>query len=119
MTSTVLVVEDDPEISTLLDRLLTSRGFRVITAANGAEALAVTVRPSVIVLDLWMPVLDGAGFLEAQASAPLVAGVPVIVVSATGTTETFPRPVFAVMTKPVAVARMIAAIHEACAAEPS
>ena len=62
----VLVVEDDPDLRTLLTVTLESEGFRVEAASNGAEALKALaeVPPTLIILDLRMPVMDGWSFLE-------------------------------------------------------
>ncbi len=61
----ILVIDDDPEVRRLLATGLSIRGFRVQLAANGREgmdALRLEV-PRLVVLDYWMPVLDGAGFM--------------------------------------------------------
>ena len=59
--SCVLVVDDDPGIRRLALMALTSAGFRVLAADNGATALPILLaeHPSVIVLDMAMPVMDG------------------------------------------------------------
>jgi len=67
-------------------RELEDRGFDVISAANGLEALALLrsaeAAPFVILLDLMMPIMDGYGFLEEYARAPALATIPVLVVTA-------------------------------------
>lgn len=84
--ATVLLVEDDEAIREALVETLERRGYRVVDASNGKAAIerarAGAIRPDVIVLDLAMPVMDGDAFLRAQSSEPLLAGVPVIVVTA-------------------------------------
>jgi CheY-like chemotaxis protein len=82
--SRVLVVEDNADLRTLLDEVLTDAGFEVRTVANGDEALAVadTWRPSAIVLDLMMPVMDGPTFLRRRRSTPSLQSVPVLVLTA-------------------------------------
>ncbi len=62
----ILVVDDDTEILAMLRDLLESEGLSVRTATNGAEALAALTEmtPSLILLDMRMPVLDGWGFAE-------------------------------------------------------
>lgn len=61
----ILVVDDDEDVRGLLRAALTPRGYRIAEAADGQEALErVTAEvPALIVLDYWMPVLDGAGFM--------------------------------------------------------
>jgi CheY-like chemotaxis protein len=82
----VLVVDDDRDVREALVEVLTGRGFRVTTAADGREALQVLrtlrVPPFAVLLDLMMPVMDGYEFLKAQKSDPSIADVPVAVVSA-------------------------------------
>jgi two-component system, chemotaxis family, chemotaxis protein CheY len=62
----VLVVDDDPDILQTLGLCLSSEGYRVLMAANGKEALDILERehPSVILLDLMMPVMDGWQFVQ-------------------------------------------------------
>jgi DNA-binding response OmpR family regulator len=82
----ILVVEDDDEMSETLCEALADQGFEPVAAGNGEEALtrlrASTLPPSVILLDLMMPVLDGRGFRSAQLAEPELSGIPVIVLSA-------------------------------------
>jgi CheY-like chemotaxis protein len=84
MTAPVLVVDDDGDSRTLLATLLTLRGYAVVTASNGAEALAVARHhhPSLILLDWMMPVMDGEEFRANQLADASLAGIPVILVSA-------------------------------------
>ena len=82
----VLIVDDDLDIRELLAEALEELGFDVVTAANGLEALTLvrnmTTPPSIILLDLMMPVLDGYGFLEQRAKEAMLAAIPVAVISA-------------------------------------
>jgi DNA-binding response OmpR family regulator len=80
----VLVVEDHADLREMLAVLLEAEGFRVQTAANGAEALTAmrAVRPSVILLDLMMPVMSGDEFRRRQLAEPEYASVPVICMTA-------------------------------------
>jgi DNA-binding response OmpR family regulator len=63
----VLVVDDDPNIRETVADCLEDEGYRVVTAADGAQGLAAVERerPDVILLDMRMPVLDGWGFARA------------------------------------------------------
>ena len=82
----VLIVDDDLDIRELLAEALEEQGFDVVTAANGLEAITLvrnmTTPPSIILLDLMMPVLDGYGFLEQRAKEAMLAAIPVAVISA-------------------------------------
>jgi CheY-like chemotaxis protein len=86
----VLVMEDDPSVRGLLDTLLTSEGYRVTTASDGVAGLleAGAHRPAVILLDLVMPDLGGQQVLQELQANPLLAGVPVLVL--TGRLEAIP-----------------------------
>jgi len=68
----VLVVEDQPEIRSLLEEALSLEGYTVRTAEDGRVALEQLAgfQPCVILLDLMMPVLDGRGFLRAYRRQP-------------------------------------------------
>ena len=63
----ILVVDDDPDILQTLALCLSTEGYRILIASNGREALDVIEkeRPSVILLDLMMPVMDGWQFVAA------------------------------------------------------
>lgn len=82
--SYVLVVDDDPAIRGLLADALRDEGYAVDLAAHGREALeAMRVRrPSTVVLDLMMPIMDGFSFMEACYNEQLCENVPIVVISA-------------------------------------
>ena len=81
-----LVVEDDAVIRSVLVETLTDEGWTVREANDGATALAELEawRPSVIVLDLAMPTMDGWEFCERLGQDPALASIPVVVVSGVG-----------------------------------
>src|SRR6476620_731910 len=83
-TGPVLVVDDDEDSCAFLAVILGMLGFKVLTATDGEEALAVARhhRPCLILLDLMMPGMDGFSFREAQLQSPELAGIPVLVMSA-------------------------------------
>jgi len=68
----VLLVDDEPLIISALGRWLRGRGFEVLIAGNGQEALAILARERVdlVVSDVRMPVLDGPGLLRALGPSP-------------------------------------------------
>jgi CheY-like chemotaxis protein len=81
----VLILEDNDENRSFLRVLFESEGYRVATAANGADALKWLNHhpvPSVIVLDLNMPVMDGWEFCSALVAQTRLARIPVVVLSA-------------------------------------
>ncbi len=80
----LLVVDDDWDLVDVIDALLGDCGISVETASNGAEALQKLqrARPDAILLDLVMPVMDGASFLRTCRADPSYADLPVAVMSA-------------------------------------
>ncbi len=66
MPKSILVVDDEERIRTLLQAYLTQEGFKVCTAANGKDALAVAAqeKPDLIILDVMMPEMDGYEFIR-------------------------------------------------------
>jgi CheY-like chemotaxis protein len=86
MARKILIVDDDIDIRELLAELLEIRGFDVATAGNGREAIDLVRRmtdpPSVILLDLMMPVMDGYGFLEERKKDDTLASIPVAIITA-------------------------------------
>jgi CheY-like chemotaxis protein len=119
--SRVLIVEDNDDLRLLLGDVLDDAGFEVEAARDGAEALelARTWQPAAIVLDLMMPVMDGAAFLRERQALPWLATVPVLVLTA----HQFHHRVLdglaptAVIRKPYDVDDLIAAVHELCDGE--
>jgi CheY-like chemotaxis protein len=85
----VLLVEDEPDLRDLMERLLRGGGHDVRPAPDGRAALAEMTRcvPDVVLLDLAMPVMDGAAMLEALRSYVRFRDVPVVVVTALPPTD--------------------------------
>ena len=83
---TIMVVEDDVDISDAIAATLEDRGYAVIVAMNGEDALhklrETDKLPRMILLDLMMPVMDGWQFRAAQLDDPMLAEVPVVLLSA-------------------------------------
>jgi DNA-binding response OmpR family regulator len=81
MTKTILVVDDAESLRTMLKTYLAQEGFRIVTAANGREALFVARQesPDLIILDLMMPELGGYDFISAYARE---GEAPVIILTA-------------------------------------
>jgi DNA-binding response OmpR family regulator len=81
----VLIVEDVPDILKLLDATLSFKGYRVVTAQNGQEALEAIQRerPSLVITDIMMPKLDGFGLVHRLRINPETRDIPVIFLTAT------------------------------------
>ena len=86
MKHLILVVDDDIELQETLQTLLEKEGYAVITAGDGREALEklTTVHPSLIVLDVMMPVMNGVTFADESAKRGLRGDIPIIVLTAGG-----------------------------------
>jgi len=115
--TTILVVDDEPFIRAFLAMVLEDEGYRVETATNGREALAMAHdrAPDVVLLDLLMPVLDGAGFLRECRADPAFGTVPVLLMSAADAhvrTEAWGAQ--AVLAKPFDVDRLVEAVERTC-----
>ncbi len=83
-TGSVLVVDDDPSSRDIITRTATAEGWRVRAAADGAAAIAAleVERPSLLLLDLMMPEVDGFAVVEHVRATPSLAELPIVVISA-------------------------------------
>ncbi|HLZ24025.1 MAG TPA: response regulator [Ktedonobacterales bacterium] len=81
--ATVLVVDDEASITSLLDELLESAGYRVLVANTGQAALALarTVRPTLILTDCMMPGIDGPELARRLRGSPDTTTIPVVMMS--------------------------------------
>jgi CheY-like chemotaxis protein len=109
----VLVVEDEADVRLLFMTVLADAGFEVVGAADGRRALDECARqdPDVIVLDLRMPVMDGATFVVAYRTLP-TAGARIVAASALSEVETVAAPLGcdAVLRKPVDIDELVATV---------
>lgn len=84
--TTVLLVDDDPDAVSLLERMLTliPRPYRILKAYDGAQALQhmEAITPDVVIMDLVMPGLDGKGVLSRMRSNERLNDTPVVIISA-------------------------------------
>ena len=83
----ILLVEDDFMLRGSLTEFLQAEGYRVESAANGVDALRRLERPprpSVILLDIMLPYMDGLEFRAVQRATEAIADIPVIVITAVG-----------------------------------
>jgi DNA-binding response OmpR family regulator len=83
MTS-VLVVDDDPDVCDLVTYKLEQSGFEVRRASDGDGALREVARrvPDLVLLDIMMPGLSGLEVLERWRSDPVTAAIPVVMLTA-------------------------------------
>jgi DNA-binding NtrC family response regulator len=84
--TTIMVVDDDPDIRQILEDRLVAKNYRVVTASNGQEALDMVdeEQPALMLLDLHMPVMDGMQVLRKLNGR---SGFAVIIITAFGTRD--------------------------------
>lgn len=83
------MADDDRDIRLVLGAILEAAGYETREASNGLEAIdqVRSERPDLVLLDLSMPKLDGMGVLRRLKSSPDTAGIPVVMVTASGDEE--------------------------------
>ena len=118
----ILLVEDDFVLAETLSLILCAEGYMVAVASNGQEALQ-RLRdlepPCLILLDLMLPVLNGAEFHTLQQTDPRLAAIPTVVLSAASDAETQALALGAVacLQKPVETARLLSIVKQHCCGE--
>ena len=116
----ILVVEDDEDAREALVALLQMKGYHAVPAGNGREALDYLDQgpaPDLIILDLWMPVMDGWQFRSEQTRNPRLAHIPVIVVTALS--DRADVDANEIIIKPVDVERLLTTVDHYCRREPT
>ncbi len=86
----ILVVEDDPEVRSAIRMVLEAESYEVAESGDGADALAklrASPQPSLILLDLMMPGMNGWQFMDEVRVHPDLRQVPIVVVSAYGSAD--------------------------------
>ena len=89
MPLTILSVDDERDVTELVDFHLTRAGYRVLTAASGREALDTIAiqNPDLILLDLMLPDIDGFGICEILRRQTATATIPIIILTAWATND--------------------------------
>ena len=114
---TVLVVDDDPEILDALDMVLGEAGYDVVSANNGIVALEYlrsSPAPDVVLLDLFMPLMNGWEFVREVRISERTAHVPIIVLTAAGPHWGYPLPPHRVMHKPIQREHLLRLLRQVC-----
>jgi DNA-binding response OmpR family regulator len=85
-TASILVVDDDPEIVSMLETRLTKRGYKVSTAPDGHKALELArkERPDLVLLDVMMPGKSGWEVAKSLKSDPATEDIKIVMVTAIG-----------------------------------
>jgi len=114
----ILVVDDEADIRGLLKEILSEEGYEVDVAANAVQARASRARqsPDLVLLDIWMPDVDGITLLR-EWSASAADGCPVVMMSGHGTVETAVEATrlgaFDFVEKPLSLAKLLRTVERA------
>ncbi|OGS22640.1 MAG: hypothetical protein A2252_03410 [Elusimicrobia bacterium RIFOXYA2_FULL_39_19] len=91
INKTILIIEDDKEVQTLLRFILEKEGYNIIQVENGREALEIlgiektgkdVIIPDIVLLDIMLPEVDGYTILKKMELVPALFDLPVVVVTA-------------------------------------
>ena len=118
--ATILVVDDEMGIRALLSEILTDEGHTVELAENAAQARAARerMRPDLVLLDIWMPDVDGITLLKEWGATGLL-NMPVVMMSGHGTIDTAVEATkfgaMAFLEKPITLQKLLRAVEQALA----
>ena len=121
---TILIADDEPDQVATLEQLLTQRGYKVLSASNGVQALskAADFQPHLIILDIMMPKMDGTQVAMLLKQNERTRDIPIFFITAVISSEDrhhttgHPNSIFA---KPVKLDELLEAIHSTLANLPS
>jgi CheY-like chemotaxis protein len=108
----LLLVEDDPDLSDVILEVLEAEGYAVVRTANGKDALdwlARGERPALLLLDFYMPRMNGWEFLEQFSARPESAGVPLVALT---TTPVSHPSLVATLRKPFEMSALVALVRQ-------
>ena len=117
MSDHILIVEDDTDVREALCDALTLEGYEVVWAENGEEALRYLytgARPCLILLDLMMPVMDGWTFRQTMLTDPILAAIPVVVMTAAGPQRAATISAQIILHKPLQMDTVVGVVQEHC-----
>lgn len=113
----ILVVDDEPDVVTMIERMLQSEGFEVLQAYDGISALDVAERekPDVILLDIMMPMMSGYEVCEQLKANPQTQHIPVLCFSSAHTQDAWTKSqrvgAATLLSKPFSEAELIAQVR--------
>jgi CheY-like chemotaxis protein len=116
---TILLVDDDRLIYTILQNILVKKGYRVLLAQNGMEAYKMVLKdiPDVIITDKVMPLMDGYALQTALRGQPETKNIPMIMISSSNDSNeeanAFERGFFDYLSKPVREATLLVRVERA------
>jgi len=118
---TILVIEDDSSVRTLLSKALAGKGYQVETSEDGLEGLTrlESLRPDLIIVDIMMPRLDGMTFVRAIKQHERTQPIPVIFLTAKNDPKTMIQGINLgarfYVTKPFQIDELLAKVQKALA----
>lgn len=113
----VLIIEDEPEISMILEEVLTEEGYEVTAISDGISGLKHLrdyPHPGIVLIDLFIPGISGKGVIEAMRKDPELMEIPVVIMTgAVPSLRDFPDDVNyqALLSKPFDLAEVIRIVH--------
>lgn len=111
----VVVVDDDGELCDAFEDVLRDAGHDVVCFSNGERALKylrIARRPDIVLVDLSMPVMDGREFIREIQKREELAGIPVLMITASQAPDGYPVPPERVIHKPFRVPSLLGLIDE-------
>lgn len=116
----ILLIEDDSGIRDTVAECLASEGYEVAPVENGREALSWlrnTARPDLIMVDLVMPVMNGAQFIEELRGDASLRDIPVVLMTAASPSSAMPLPrANAYLAKPFDLGALLDTVERHCTA---
>jgi CheY-like chemotaxis protein len=112
----VLIVEDDAELSLSLRDMIRALGYDAICASNGREALARLreLTPSLLLVDLFMPVMGGIEFLHVIKGEPRLSAIPKVIITAANDQMVGVKEDVSVLHKPVDLEVLAQVLKQHC-----
>jgi CheY-like chemotaxis protein len=117
---TVLVLDDDDDMAQAIKELVEEQGYRAICAGDGRQALALLEkeRPCLMLIDVFMPVMNGVEFLRAIKSNARLANIPRVIMTAANDQMIGVKEDVSVLYKPVDLDSLKRILHKYCAPNP-
>jgi DNA-binding response OmpR family regulator len=83
-----MVVDDEPDIARLINKIFERRGYRILVASDGEEAIERTIAelPDLVLLDIHLPKLSGWEVCKRLKADPRTKGIPIVLMTAAGST---------------------------------
>jgi CheY-like chemotaxis protein len=112
----VLIVEDDGDVAATIDEIVQEGGYRAIRAGNGREALARLEEetPALMLIDLFMPIMNGAELLKVIKKSPKLSAIPRVIMTAANDQMIGVREDVTVLYKPVDFDALTQILHRYC-----